>query len=126
MKVASAIKQKIYYSRHMQENERLWKKHMTDFIGSGLSKKAYCKKHGVNYGSFFYWIKKLSPLKPFQSKPIVHKEAKAQLIPVKLSQPMPEQIESTLLCTLNLINGCALQIHNEQSLSLILRKMGLI
>jgi len=126
MKTALAITAKTYASQHMQENENLWKKHVSDFIRSGLTKKAFCKKHEVNYGRFFYWIRKLSLLPlptPAHKK---KKEDKAQFMPVKLKSQLPEQIKATLLCTLSLKNGCALQIHDEQSLSLILRKMGLI
>jgi len=126
MKTALAIKQRTYASHQMQENEILWKKHLSDFTSSGLTKKSYCGKHGVNYGRFFYWARKLSPLllsKPTHQK---HKKKKVQFMPVNLSSPLPKQIESAPLCTFNFKNGCTLQIHDEQSLSLILGKMGLI
>ena len=107
MKTALAIEQRTYDSGRIQEKANFWKKHMSDFARSGLTKKSYCKKNGVNYGNFFYWIRKLLPPKSSQTVAVGSEINKAQLVPVKLNPTLSNQIESILLCTLNLKNGCA-------------------
>jgi len=89
------------------ENDAFWQKHH-DLLKSGeLSRKIYCRQHGLNYDRFGYWIKK-------QKSPVDEK-----LIAIKVKSTTATTALSAL-CTLELKNGCSLKIHDVQALSIIL------
>lgn len=113
MKTASLKTHKLPY---VHEDEDFWKKHISDFSASGLTKKSYCDKAGINYGRFFHWIKKLSPSLVQKTK-----VATKEMLPVLLKQE-PEKVKPSLLCTLTLKNGCVLNICDREGLHLILEK----
>jgi transposase-like protein len=39
-----------------------WKKHLEAQPASGMSIKAYCREHGLNFSSWCYWRKRFSSL----------------------------------------------------------------
>lgn len=101
------------------ETEEYWKRHRSNFLVSGVSRRKYCQAQGVNYDRFNYWFKKL----------FSHEEAtplgkqsfgkNSLLLPVRLAQTK-SNAEPTPLCTLTLKNGHHLVIHHERALSLLL------
>lgn len=112
---------KPYKTRYAHEDENFWRKHISDFSDSGLTKKSYCSQAEINYARFFHWIKKLSPFLIKTTKHTARKEksAKTVMLPVRLKSE-PEIVKSDLLCTLHLKNGCVLHICNPQALRLVL------
>ena len=38
------------------EKEQIWQEHIKVQKESGLSRKAYCVKHHLNYDQFGYWV----------------------------------------------------------------------
>lgn len=118
-----AVSIKTYATPYAHEDETFWRKHISVFSSSGLTKKSYCDQAGINYARFFHWVKKLSPslIKKPKNTAREEKIAKTVMLPVR-SKPEPEIVNSDLLCTLHLKNGCVLQIRNPQALSLVLEK----
>lgn len=118
-----AVSTKTCATPYPHENENFWKKHISDFSNTGLTKKAYCDQTGINYGRFFHWMKKLSPslVKKHRKTACFDKISKKAMLPVRLKQE-PEIVRSSLLCTLHLKNGCVLQIRDTQALRIILEK----
>ena len=90
------------------ENEIFWKRHAELHKTSGLTRKNYCSLNNVNYDRFGYWLGKFSS----QSSSLVAIKLKADDASTK----------QTTLCTLNLSNGRALQIHDQKTLFAILEK----
>ena len=113
--------------KYAHEDEDFWRKHVIAFPKSGLTKKAYCKQHKVNYPRFFYWIRKISsPLKTLPQKISCSMNqnlttAIPPLLPVQLKQEL-SHLNQGIHCALSLKNGCTLNIFNEQSLLFILEK----
>jgi len=127
METASERTRKIYTPRYANEDENFWRNHIANFSLSGLTKTDYCKQNGINYGRFFYWIKILSRPHPHQKyKTVRDKENHAKkirkLLPVQIKQATANENKLSLLCTLNMRNGCTLHIHDQQSLLFILEK----
>lgn len=115
METALEIK-KIHVSKHKDEN--FWRKHISVFPDSGLSKTAYCKKNAINYNRFFYWIRKVSSKDNKK-----HASLTTPLIPVQL-KPVPDSIKHSIHCGISLKNGAVLHIYDRQSLLIILEKWG--
>ena len=92
------------------ENEDFWKRHLELQKSSGLSRVKYCRKHNLNYDRFGYWLGKWS------------RQSTSSLIKVKLKPEQPS-VQKNTLCTLNLINGYTLCIHDQQALVFILEKL---
>jgi hypothetical protein len=108
--------------KYPEENEGYWRRHQSDCIASGLSRKRYCRENGVSCDRFNYWFKKLSlPEGVAQSRK--ESPGKGMLLPVHLVQAKPDSL-STPLCTLNLKNGHQVVIHHERALSLLLEQWG--
>lgn len=118
-----AVSTKTYTVPYAHEDENFWRKHISDFSDSGLTKKSYCSQAEINYARFFHWIKKLSPFLIKTTKHTARKEksAKTVMLPVRLKQAS-ETIKPNLLCTLHLKNGCVLHIRDPQALCLVLEK----
>lgn len=104
-----------------EENEGYWKQHRSGFLASGLSRKRYCREHGVNYDRFHYWFKKLSPPEGAAQSGKESPEKNGLLLPVRLG-PVKSDALSQPLCTLHLKNGHHLVIHSEHGLSLLLEQ----
>jgi len=48
-----------------------WSRHVAEWRGSGLSKKAYCERHGLPYWSMCRWAGKLSEREGAESQALV-------------------------------------------------------
>ena len=42
-----------------RNSERFWAQHITSVVGSGMSKAAYCRLHGLDYRTFYRWYRRL-------------------------------------------------------------------
>lgn len=129
METAQPRTRKTYIPRYANEDENFWRNHIVNFSRSGLAKTDYCKQNGINYGRFFYWIRMLSHSKAHQkSQTLQDKENRSEktekLLPVQLKPSSTSENKSSLLCTLNMKNGCTLHIHDQQALLFILEKWG--
>lgn len=87
------------------EKEQIWQEHIKVQKESGLSRKAYCVKHHLNYDQFGYWVNKWR-----QQQPI------PKLLPVHLNRPAPKPVT---LCTLVFKNGAELKVHDQSILPLL-------
>ncbi len=81
------------------ENEEFWQRHIQMQKTSGLTRKSYSRKNGLNYNRFGYWLKKYF----FKQKPGI------QLLAVKIKKTS-EPATQSILCTLNLNDGRCLKI----------------
>lgn len=63
-----------------QERQQVWQQQIADWLTSDLSGAAFCKLHGVNYGQFNYWRKKLQ-----QGKPVEPSAGFAQVLPLAVA-----------------------------------------
>ena len=106
-----------------RETEGYWKQQQTAWLVSGLSRKQYCRKQGVNYDRFQYWLKKLSPQQGMAQSAKNTPVNNASLLPVTVSQTKQNTLPIPL-CTLHLNNGHHLTIHHERALSLLLEQWG--
>lgn len=41
------------------KDHALWQRHVQTFSGSGLSRAAYCRKHGLSYSQMVHWQRRL-------------------------------------------------------------------
>jgi hypothetical protein len=86
-------------------NKDYWMNHQEQQSHTGLSKYAYCKKHGLSYQQFLYWRKKSNNLD------------EAKIIPVTLkSEFLKPASLSNIVCTLELKSGHSLKIYDESLL----------
>jgi len=109
-----AARSKTPVSRYITEDESYWKNQLSSFRASGLTRKGYCRENGISYDRFTYWMGKLiTQQAQVTSKPLLPIQLKAE----------HKKAESGSLFSLVLKNGCILQIHNEQALSIILEKL---
>lgn len=104
-----------------EETEEYWQQHRSDCLASGLSRRMYCKAHGVNCDRFNYWFKKLSAHEETAQFGKQSSGKNSLLLPVRLGQAKPDALPMPL-CTLNLKNGHHLVIHHERALSLLLEQ----
>ena len=104
-----------------EETEEYWKQHRSGFLTSGLSRRMYCKAHGVNCDRFNYWFKKLSSHEGTAQFRKQSSGKNSLLLPVRLGEAKPDAL-SRPLCTLNLKNGHHLVIHHERALLLLLEQ----
>jgi len=118
MQAAQSVKK--FVSRYNNESDIFWQKHQSDFSVSGLTRSVYCKKQAINYHRFGYWLKKLaSPVSSsVNAKQTVPKHPSFLSVQIK-----SESKQADTVCSLILKNGCTLQIHDRQALSLILDKV---
>jgi len=47
--------------RHPDANSAHWKRHVKAWQTSGLSQRAYARKHDLTLSSFYYWQRKFNP-----------------------------------------------------------------
>jgi hypothetical protein len=115
-------KSQISVSRYVAEDESFWQKHLLEFKASELTRKQYCRQKSVDYYRFTYWMKKLIIQQPQALSGREEVLEKPQLLPIQL-KPEYKASEAVVPFSLSFKNGCVLQIHNEQALSIILEKM---
>jgi hypothetical protein len=111
----SIAKKKIILSEETPlRKEQFWRAQSQSQKESGLSRRAYCREHQLNYEHFNYWERKF------------HKQTIAPaLLPVKiasLSKTDSQGVET--LCTLAFKNGHELKIHDKGVLPLLLSLWG--
>jgi hypothetical protein len=96
------------------ENEEFWRHHNQMQKTSGLTRADYCRKNGLNYDRFGYWV----------TKRLRKSTQETKLVSVKV-KPANESASAlqSILCTLNLSSGHSLKIHDTNALSIILDKM---
>jgi hypothetical protein len=112
---------KAHVSKYVTEDKYFWQNHLSKFRESGLTRKHYCRQNAISYDRFTYWIRKHPQQPQVFSEQKEKLEKPRQFLPLQLK---PEhKPDSTSLFSLNLKNGCVLQIHNEQALSIILEKL---
>lgn len=117
-----ATHSKIFVSRYVAEDESYWRNHLLGFKASQSTRKQYCRENVVDYYRFSYWMKKIIDQQlqiPSGKEKIVETP---QLLPIQLKAE-PKASEVVVPFSLNFKNGCVLQIHSEQALSIILQKM---
>ena len=117
-----AMRLKTYVSRYAAEDESYWQNHLLGFKESELTRKQYCRQNVVDYYRFTYWMKKLIHQQPQALSEKEKALEKPQLLPIQLK---PEYKEPQVVApfSLSFKNGCVLQIHSGQALSIILEKM---
>jgi len=52
------------------EKRTIWEKRISEQEASGLARKPWCARHGIQYTTFRYWLEKTGKL-PVAKKPIV-------------------------------------------------------
>ena len=52
--------------KNLSKNEKIWISHIKACDQSGLSRRAYCRRHNLSYDAFHYWKKKLYSLVTFE------------------------------------------------------------
>ena len=52
------------------EKRAIWEKRISEQEASGLARKPWCARHGIQYTTFRYWLEKTGKL-PAAKKPIV-------------------------------------------------------
>lgn len=62
-----------------------WSRHVAAAEGSGLSRSAYCRQHGLDYGTFRRWSRKMA------AEPSASSEAQA-LVPLRLSMRQDDSV----------------------------------
>ncbi len=90
------------------KTKTFWQQHIALHKASGKTRAAYCRLNQLNYDSFGYWVKKGL----LQSPPLIAVKVKSEVVALK----------QMTLCTLQLANGCFLQIHDQQALSYVLER----
>jgi len=85
-----------------------WSAHIKALSESGLSCKAYCQKHDLNYNQLFYRVQKLKAKK---------KKAQATLIPVSVQASMKAK---AALCRVDLKGGHSILIYESEALHTVL------
>ncbi|MFQ5467605.1 MAG: hypothetical protein ACE5DS_05655 [Kiloniellaceae bacterium] len=46
----------------MSDRIRYWRRRMSEFASSGLSRAAFCRRRRLNYHTMTYWVKRLANL----------------------------------------------------------------
>jgi hypothetical protein len=116
-------------SRYVSEDQQFWQIHLSAFASSGVSRRAYCRKHGVNYDRFTYWKNRIEICpdndKPTQASKKCSAPSPSALLPVQLKsaiQPSLPQDDMAILGSLHLKNGSVLRIHDAHAFNIILER----
>jgi hypothetical protein len=95
------------YSYDREQNTRIWRERIRDFLQSGMTRPDYCKAHDLNQQQFLMWLGR-------------HYEASSNLIPVKVEGAVEvgrlPQAELPKL-TLELPTGCKVTVHDASILT---------
>jgi hypothetical protein len=116
-------------SRYLAEDRQFWQTHLSASIASGMTRRAYCQKHSINYARFGYWKNRLENStnqdKPTQPNAMRPNASSSVLLPVQIKsavQPGLPQGDVAILGSLSLKNGSVLQIHDVRLLHIILER----
>ena len=80
--------------------EQFWQEHIALKQASGLSRRAYCREHGLIHSRLAYWEHKLTTTGLLSSQ---------KLLPITIE---PIATEVSILCSLHFKNGSKLIIHD--------------
>jgi len=94
------------------EGQAFWQSHIDQYQQAKLSRKAYCRKHKLNYNRFQYWFHKLSSQRTRHSK----------AIPIQLKQNA-QQSTQRVLCTLDCGPGKRLLIHDISVVTQVMARL---
>ncbi|MFA0813721.1 IS66 family insertion sequence element accessory protein TnpA, partial [Microbulbifer epialgicus] len=61
-------------------NQQQWQSHVRAYERSSQSKRAYTRKHNLNYSQFLYWYRKLTELTSVSDTP--------DFVPVDIKSPV--------------------------------------
>ena len=118
-----AARSRAHVSRYFTEDEFFWQNQLSKFRASGLTRRQYCRQNTVDYYRFTYWKKKLTSQQlQISSEQEASTEKPKQLLAIQL-KPEYKAPDVVTPFSLSFKNGCVLQIHSEQALSIILEKM---
>ncbi len=127
MKKAAALHK---ISRYASEDQQFWQTHLSAFAVSGVSRRAYCRQHDLNYDRFSYWKKRVEVYTD-NDQPILAstkhsaRSSSSALLPVQLTpviQPRLPQDHMAILGSFQLKNGSVLRIHDVQAFNIILER----
>ena len=48
-----------YQQYNSHQKREFWKNHVEQWQQGGLSQRAYCRKHALNVGHFYYWRRRI-------------------------------------------------------------------
>jgi hypothetical protein len=82
-----------------QQKRSDWEHHLEQWQQSGLSQRAYCRKHQLNPHRFYYWRRRI--LKP---------QTQVSFLPVTLPADTPRQPQ---LVRILMPNGCAMELEGR-------------
>lgn len=115
--------------RYVSEDQQFWQAHLSAFTVSGVNRRAYCRKHAVNYDRFTYWKNRLETCAdkdtPTQASTKRSAPSLSALLPVQLKpaiQPSLPQDGAAILGSLLLKNGSVLRIHDAHALTILLER----
>ena len=92
----------------MDDKEKgYWEEHQKEWVASGLSKAAYCRKVSVNYDRFRHGIKKA-----FQTE----RKSTTKLIPIQVTNKA-EKIKE--YCIIEYSQGIRIQIQSQEALQML-------
>lgn len=94
--------------------ELFWSKHIQLKQESGLSGAAYCRQHELSCHQLYYWKSKLK-LQSDEATPFIAIKLQPRESNHTLS---PEPVRT--LCSLELINGLQLKIHDQAVLPILI------
>jgi transposase-like protein len=108
-------------TRYVEEDENFWTEHLLKFSESGLSLEAYSRKEGINRNRFYYWKRVLGKKK---LDGLLAKKSELPKLKNLLSIKIKEEDTKAgvVLCSVELINGLVLRIHEWSVVQQILSK----
>ncbi|WP_299589519.1 hypothetical protein [uncultured Microbulbifer sp.] len=89
-------------------NQQQWQTHIRAYEKSSQSKRAYTRKHNLNYSQFLYWYRKLTKQTPVSDTP--------DFVPVDIK---PSVVPAGNLGILEFPNGIKLVINSPVLLAQI-------
>ena len=91
------------------QDKAYWEYHVAQQAKSAQSRSKYCKAHDVSLHRFHYWANKIAA---------ASKATRSGFVNVRLKNPTSvSSIELPVLCTLNLVSGMTLKIHDASVLA---------
>jgi len=114
----------VHTSKYSNEDKIYWKNEISKLKISGLSRREYCRQNKINYDKITYAIKRLGVWNSerfLKESPRLEQSSSLLRIQLKAEHNSSEPVAP--YSSLTFKNGCILQVHNEQALSLLLEKM---
>lgn len=75
--------------KHLNANERRWKKTIAEWRASQQTTKIFCREHRFNESTFYFWRKRLDPNYPSKGRisSLTRAEGPSAFVPVVLENP---------------------------------------